>query len=123
MQAMRTQACPSSTYDDEHHRIAIGNFPESRSPENPMLATGLHHIAFGYSSLQDLVTSYKQRRARGITPFWCVNHGTTTSMYYQDPDGNMVEMQVDAFPTIEETNAYFGSPDFHENPIGVDFDP
>lgn len=58
-----------------------------------------------------------------MTPFWCVNHGQTTSLYYHDPDGNEIETQVDNFDTSEEATAFFGSAKFEENPIGVDSDP
>ena len=44
-------------------------------------------------------------------------------MYYHDPDGNGVELQVDAFATKEAAAAYFDSEAFRENPIGVLFDP
>jgi hypothetical protein len=44
-------------------------------------------------------------------------------MYYRDPDGLRVELQVDNFATMAEANAYFTSRDFAENPIGVIFDP
>lgn len=54
---------------------------------------------------------------------WCVNHGPTTSFYYKDPDGNKIEAQVDNFDTVEEAAAFFYTPEFAENPIGVDFDP
>jgi hypothetical protein len=33
----------------------------------------------------------------GIVPVRTINHGPTVSMYYKDPDGNQVELQVDAF--------------------------
>ncbi|KAF4469439.1 glyoxalase bleomycin resistance dioxygenase [Fusarium albosuccineum] len=111
------------TYDDEHHRVAIANIPGCRTSENPMMTAGMEHVAFTYPTLRDMVRAYQQRKARGIYPVWCVNHGTTTSMYYQDPDGNKIEIQVDAFDTVEDANAYFQSPAFAENPIGVDFDP
>ena len=109
------------TYDTEHHRIAIDIFPNT-TPRvgNP---AGLAHIAFTYHSLQDLAVSYRQRRALGITPFWCVNHGPTTSLYYHDPDGNELETQVDNFETVEEATRFFASKEFEENPIGVDFEP
>ncbi|ORY57831.1 putative ring-cleavage extradiol dioxygenase [Pseudomassariella vexata] len=106
-------------YDEEHHRIAIINFPTL----GPKQGAGLDHVAFTFDSLQDLVLAYKQRKTRGIVPIWCVNHGITTSMYYQDPDGNKIETQVQNFDTVEEANAYMTSTDFTENPIGVDFDP
>lgn len=44
-------------------------------------------------------------------------------MYYADPDGNQVEVQVDNFASVDEANAYMVSPAFSENPIGVDYDP
>lgn len=44
-------------------------------------------------------------------------------MYYKDPDGNMIETQVDNFETNEETNAFMTSNEYLTNPIGVDFDP
>ena len=44
-------------------------------------------------------------------------------MYYRDPDGNQVELQVDNFPTAAELDAWFRSGAFAKNPIGVSFDP
>jgi hypothetical protein len=67
--------------------------------------------------------TYRQRKARGIQPVWCVNHGPTTSIYYRDPDGNQIETQVDNFDTIDEANTFMASKEFAENPIGTDFDP
>lgn len=109
------------TYDEEHHRIAIGIFPGT-TPRVPK-AAGLAHVAFTYDSLQDLAMAYRQRKENGILPFWCINHGPTTSIYYNDPDGNEVEVQVDNFSTVEETDAFMASKEFEENPIGIEFDP
>jgi len=36
-------------------------------------------------------------RELDILPVMCLDHGMTISMYYADPDGNGVEIQVDAF--------------------------
>jgi len=62
-------------------------------------------------------------RSNHIEPYWCINHGPTTSLYYHDPDGNQIELQVDNFTTIEQANAFIGSSAFQENPIGVEFNP
>ena len=62
-------------------------------------------------------------KAEGIEPFWCINHGITLSMYYRDPDGNQVELQVDVFDTLEETNAWLEQSDFDVNFLGVKYDP
>jgi len=45
------------------------------------------------------------------------------SMYYHDPDGTGIELQVDTFPTKREAQEWFGRDAFRENPIGVLFDP
>ena len=67
--------------------------------------------------------AYRQRKAKGIKPVWCTNHGPTTSLYYNDPDGNMVETQFDNFESAEAANEFMTSEAFQTNPIGVDFDP
>ncbi|KAJ6017888.1 Glyoxalase/Bleomycin resistance protein/Dihydroxybiphenyl dioxygenase [Penicillium sp. IBT 35674x] len=108
------------TYDDEHHRVALIGIP-STGPKVPT-SCGLEHIAFTFNSLSDLLISYRHRKARNIDPVWCVNHGPTTSIYYRDPDGNMLETQVDNFDTVEGANAFMMSKEFAENPIGTDFD-
>lgn len=108
------------TYDDEHHRFAIANIPNL--PEQGM-AAGTDHIAFTYASLGDLLQTYARLRDEGILPYWCINHGPTTSMYYKDPDGSSVELQVDNFPTAEECNRWMVHSDFAANPIGVIFEP
>ncbi|OQV06991.1 hypothetical protein CLAIMM_11486 [Cladophialophora immunda] len=109
------------TYDHEHHRIALVQLPETGPKVNA--SAGLHHIAFTFASLSDLLLSYRQRRAKGFLPAWCVNHGPTISIYYKDPDGNMLETQVDCFDTPAEATEYMMGKEFAENPIGVDFDP
>jgi hypothetical protein len=109
------------TYDEEHHRVAIGHVPGT-TPKAPRSA-GLAHMAFSFETLDDLLLAYQQRKARGIMPFWCVNHGPTTSIYYQDPDGNQIETQVDNFATVAEATAFMVSSEFAENPIGADFVP
>jgi catechol-2,3-dioxygenase len=108
------------TYDTEHHRIALLNVPETQ-PKDAQTC-GLEHIAFTFASLDDLADSYLQRKKLGMEPFWCVNHGMTTSMYYKDPDGNAVEAQVDNMGP-EEATMFMMSKEFGENSIGVDFDP
>lgn len=52
-----------------------------------------------------------------------MNHGPTTSIYYEDPDGNSIETQVDNFATVKEANDFMTGKEFLENPIGTDFDP
>lgn len=44
-------------------------------------------------------------------------------MYYQDPDGNQLETQVDNFDEPDDATAMMESSEFAENALGADFDP
>ena len=109
------------TFDDEHHRLAIANVPggEEQKPGQQ----GVDHVAFTHRSLADLLATYRRLERRGVLPYWCINHGPTTSMYYRDPEGNQIELQVDNFEKVEDQQAWFKSDAFGKNPIGVTFDP
>lgn len=107
------------TYDDEHHRIAIIGMPWLQ-PQTPGLV-GMEHFAFTYENLGDLLANYSRLKAEGILPIWTINHGATTSMYYQDPDGNLVEAQFDNM-NLDEVDDFLRGGYFAKNPVGVDFD-
>lgn len=109
------------SYDDEHHRLALVNVPGLQKPAAD--SWGLNHVAYSYNTMRDLLSTYVRLRDAGIVPFRPINHGPTVSMYYHDPDGTGVELQVDAYPTKAEAAGFFGSEAFVENPIGVLFDP
>jgi catechol 2,3-dioxygenase-like lactoylglutathione lyase family enzyme len=116
------------TYDQEHHRIALIKVP--RLLRIPGLVWKVHrkffgvdHVAFTYEQLPDLIAAHRRLADAGIEPVWCINHGPTTSMYYEDPDGNRIELQVDNFATNRELVDWLGGGEFDKNPIGVEFDP
>ncbi|MFE3700882.1 VOC family protein [Nocardia tengchongensis] len=108
------------TYDDEHHRVAFLATGASQRPTDAH--SGLHHVAFTYDSLGDLLGTYQRLKSVGVQPFWTINHGPTTSMYYEDPEGNHIELQIDNFATDAELADFFDSGAFDANPIGVEFD-
>ena len=118
------------SYDDEHHRLAFLN-PGALKAREPgqgqdfraSAEAGLHHMAFTFGSLADLVETYTRLKQAGIRPYWCINHGPTTSMYFRDPDNNQVELQIDNFERVVDGKAYMQSEAFAKNPIGVEFDP
>lgn len=110
-----------ATYDNEHHRIGIVQLPGA-SAGSGAPGTGLEHVSFAYTDLGTLLANYQRLRALGIEPFWTINHGPTISMYYRDPDGNKVELQVDLFDTAEAVNEYLARY-YPENFMGIIFDP
>jgi catechol 2,3-dioxygenase-like lactoylglutathione lyase family enzyme len=109
------------SYDDEHHRLAIANMPGL--PDQPPLCAGVDHVAFGFADLGDLLQTYARLAREGITPYWCINHGPTTSLYYKDPDGSRVELQAENFESLAACMRWMESEEFAANPLGVIFDP
>jgi catechol-2,3-dioxygenase len=108
------------TYDDEHHRLALISMPNL--DDGGRASAGMEHVAFTYTSLDDLLATYERLQAAGILPVAPVNHGMTLSLYYADPDGNHVELQVDTMGNTEAAE-FMASEVFAANPIGVTFDP
>ena len=105
------------------HRVSDSS-PVSQDDPQKISRNGVHHTAFEYESIDDLMSSFARLKALGIEPDACLNHGLTTSIYYVDPDGNMVELQVDNFGSWEKSSEWMRTaPEFKANPIGVPFDP
>jgi catechol 2,3-dioxygenase len=78
-----------------HHDFAVMEVSgEGGAPAQT--AVGLDHIAFNIgSSLAELREAKAMLEASGlaVTP---IDHEVTKSLYFQDPDGNGVEVYVDA---------------------------
>lgn len=110
------------TFDEEHHRIALLQPPVALEKRNPA-SCGMHHSAYTFEHLDALLARYSDLKEKGIEPVAPVQHGVTTSLYYQDPDGNFVELQVDNFPTPEETTGYMEGAEYDHDPVGVGFSP
>ncbi|HLT91049.1 MAG TPA: VOC family protein [Woeseiaceae bacterium] len=107
-------------FDEEHHRIAIAAVPHVVEPRPK--SWGLNHFAFTYDSLESLLATYERLKHEGITPYWPILHGPTTSLYYKDPDLNRVELLCDNMDE-QELLEFFESGAFDENFMGIIFDP
>lgn len=77
-----------------HHDLAVMEVSgEDAAPGEQ--SVGLHHVAFNIgSSLDDLREARSHLEAAGITPD-PIDHGVTQSLYFNDPDGNGIELYVD----------------------------
>ena len=117
----RTEYICFLTYDEEHHRLGIVNIAGLHAPDAK--TWGLAHVAYTFRDIGELLGTYRRLKKQGIEPYRPIHHGPTVSLYYRDPDGNSVELQVDRYATKEETAAYFQTEEFKRNPIGVVFDP
>ena len=112
------------TNDAANHRLALLAVPGLEDDPDKLKHTGLHHSAFEYGSMDELLDTYVRLKGEGILPHACLDHGMTMSFYYADPDGNSVELQCDEFGDWAESKRYMGTAQlFAENPIGVNLDP
>lgn len=113
------------TYDDEHHRFAFFNLgaPADEHPKRRLgRGVGVHHVAYTWANLDELLALYRRLRDAGITPETPIKHGMTLSMYYADPDGNLMEFQVDLM-SPDDSNEFMRTAAFEANPVGEPFDP
>jgi catechol-2,3-dioxygenase len=112
------------TNDAANHRIALLAFPQFEDDPEKETRTGLDHTAFEYSQFGELMDTYERLRDEGIKPVMCLDHGMTMSLYYADPDGNRLELQVDNFGDWAASKAFMhASPEFAADPLGPFFDP
>jgi catechol-2,3-dioxygenase len=112
------------TNDGANHRIALTALPAFEDDDEKILHTGMHHSAFEYETLDELLATYLRLKSDGIGPDACLDHGPTTSFYYADPDGNLVELQTDNFGDWAMSTRFVRSDErFAANPLGVFVDP
>jgi catechol 2,3-dioxygenase len=112
------------TNDEANHRLALLTSPQLSEDTDKLQHNGFHHSAFEYPTIDSLLDNYERLRELGIKPHACLDHGITTSLYYEDPDGNSVELQVDNFGDWQKSKEWMCTlPYFAANPIGTPFDP
>lgn len=78
-----------------HHDFAVMEVTGEGSSTSET-AVGLHHVAFKIgTNLDELREAKVMLEAAGIKPN-PVDHEVTKSLYFEDPDGNGIELYVDA---------------------------
>jgi len=112
------------TNDEANHRLALLTHPTITDDPDKLAHSGIHHSAYEYRSMDELLDTYTRLERAGIVPHACLDHGMTTSFYYVDPDGNSVELQSDNFGDWSQSTEYMRTTsEFAANPIGVSVDP
>lgn len=83
---------------DNHHDVAVLEVGAD-APAPAAEATGLYHVALRIgTSLDELRAARAHLEARGITNIRVRDHVVSQSIYLNDPDGNNIELYVDADP-------------------------
>ena len=112
------------TNDDANHRIALLHSPHVQDDPEKIVHAGMHHLAFEFDTMGDLLETCGRLLERGIRPHMVLDHGMTLSFYFVDPDGNSVELQSDNFGDWAKSKEFMrSSPEFEADPIGTFCDP
>jgi catechol 2,3-dioxygenase len=88
------------SWGQRHHDVALqgvgedGESPDGRPASEDGPSVGLYHAAFEVHSSGALAAVYRRLDERGVevTP---VDHGISEAMYFDDPDGNGLEVYLD----------------------------
>jgi catechol 2,3-dioxygenase len=83
--------------DEVHHRIVFFELPGLAVDPDKRRHVRLQHLAFEYQTLDDLLGTYARLKGMGILPVMAADEGLQTSIYYTDPDGNNVELNVNNY--------------------------
>ncbi len=93
----------SATGQNHHDLALLGVGPGAPGPQEE--GVGLYHVALKIGDrLEDLRAAKEHLEAHGITKIRITDHRVSQSIYLNDPDGNGLELFVDADPAIWRDN-------------------
>ena len=92
------------TFDANHHDIALMEMGAD-SPDAPQKAPGLAHLALKIGTdIDELREAKAWLESRGVAIDRINDHTVTKSIYFHDPDGNEIEVFVEADPSVWRDN-------------------
>jgi catechol 2,3-dioxygenase len=77
-----------------HHHIGLNTWQSKGGSPPPPGTTGLFHFAIRYPERRALANALKRVLEAGI-PIGASDHGVSEAIYFEDPDGNGIEIYRD----------------------------
>lgn len=87
----------SADVKDNHHMLAIRQAKDGAAMPDPEQA-GMEHVAYELGSFAELQEAWKIFKENNVKIRHVVFHGITKSIYFYDPDGNMLELYCNVPP-------------------------
>jgi catechol 2,3-dioxygenase len=85
---------------DNHHDIALLETKDA-APAAPEDAPGLHHVAFKVgTTMEELQEAKDWLVSQGVEAHRTRDHVATKSIYFDDPDGNRIEVFIESDPSV-----------------------
>ena len=83
----------STDKHDNHHQLALVPAKEGVAMPKPD-SVGMHHVSFELGTFAELQEAYRVFKEKDVPIDHTTFHGVTKSIYFNDPDGNMLEVYV-----------------------------
>jgi catechol 2,3-dioxygenase len=78
-----------------HHHLGLNTWDSAGGPPADPRRAGLYHTAFLYPDRASLARAVTQVLHSGVTLTGAADHGVSEAVYFDDPDGNGVELYRD----------------------------
>ena len=92
------------SFGSNHHDLGLLQLGAQAGSPDPY-SLGLYHVAFKIGdSLDELRECKAHLEEHGVQLVGMSDHGVSQSLYLTDPDGNEIELYVDADPALWKDN-------------------
>jgi catechol 2,3-dioxygenase len=91
------QSVAFASNDEVNHRLSFFETPGLATDAEKDRHSRVQHMAFTYETLDDLLGTYIRLKNLGIPLLWAADQFIQTAIYYEDPDGNIIELNVNNF--------------------------
>lgn len=81
-----------------HHQIGLNSWESKGGHPPPRGATGLYHVAFLYPDRAGLAAAIASVKDASVPLSGAADHGVSKAVYFDDPDGNGIELYWDRAP-------------------------
>ncbi len=83
------------SYDGYHHHLGLNVWDSAGGSPPPPHSTGLYHFALLYPTRRDLAAAVRRVLEHGCRLSGASDHGVSEAVYFEDPDGNGIELYWD----------------------------
>ncbi|WP_299683947.1 VOC family protein [uncultured Tateyamaria sp.] len=83
---------------DYHHHIGLNTWHSRGAEPAPVRAAGLYHVAFLFPDRASLGAALQRVLDHGTALDGAADHGVSEAVYFNDPDGNGIELYRDRAP-------------------------
>ena len=83
--------------DEANHRLVFFEIPGIAVDSDKSRHVRVQHVAFEYQTLDDLLGTYARLKGLGTLPAFAFDEGFQAAIYYEDPEQNLVELNVNNY--------------------------